>query len=127
MTVMSNAAIRAYRRVDLESAPKTEVLDRLFVRLEADLRDGQSAIASGDVRARATALDHATRILTELIAALDASRAPDLCGNLQALYQYCLGQISRASFHRSAAHLEQPLAIVATLRASFAEAAASGK
>ncbi|HKE15153.1 MAG TPA: flagellar export chaperone FliS [Kofleriaceae bacterium] len=124
---MSNAAIKAYRRVDLESAPKSDVLDRLFARLDSDLRGGQSAIASGDVPARAAALDHAARILTELIAALDVARAPELCANLQALYHYCLGQISRASFHRSAAHLEQPLAIVATLRASFAEAAASGK
>jgi flagellar secretion chaperone FliS len=123
----NNSALNTYRRVDLESAPKTAVLDRLFGRLESDLRAGQAAIASGDVRARAHALDHASRILTELVAALDAAAAPALCGNLQALYQYCQGRITRASLDRSAKHLEQPLAIVVTLRAAFAEAVAAAK
>jgi flagellar biosynthetic protein FliS len=125
MTLMySSSALKAYRRADLESAPKTEILDRLFGRLEDDLRAGQRAIAAGDVTARAQALDHAGRILTELIAALDHGAAPDLCANLESLYRYCLTCIARASVERSAARLEQPLSITSTLRASFAEAAA---
>lgn len=120
---MYTSGVKAYRKVDLVSAPKTEVLDRLFGRLESDLRAGQSAIAQGDVLARAQALDHASRILTELCAALDASAAPELCANLEALYRYCQTCITRAALERAAAHLEQPLSIVATLRAAFAEAA----
>jgi flagellar secretion chaperone FliS len=122
-TTMYSSALKAYRRNDLESAPKTDILDRLFSRLEADLRAGQSAITTRDIPGRARALDHASRILTELIAALDFKAAPELCGNLDALYRYCLSAIARASIERSAAALEQPLAVVATLRASFAEAA----
>jgi flagellar secretion chaperone FliS len=124
-TTMYSSAVKAYRRVDLASAPKTEILDRLFARLENDLRDGQSAIDRNDVRGRAEALDHATRILTELIAALDRPAAPELCANLEALYRYCQLGITRASVERSAAHLDPPLAVVATLRAAFAEAASA--
>lgn len=124
---MYSSAVKAYRRVDLESAPKTEILDRLFGRLDSDLRAGQSAITRGDVPARAEALDHATRVLTELIAALDHAAAPELCDNLEALYRYCLLGITRASVERKAAHLDPPLAVVATLRAAFAEAIAAGK
>jgi flagellar secretion chaperone FliS len=125
MTNMYNSATKAYRRVDLETAPKTEILDRLFGRLEADLRAGRDAINRGDVTARALALDHADRILTELIAALDRNAAPELCGNLDALYRYCQLCITRASLQKSVEQLDQPLAIVATLRAAFAEASAS--
>jgi flagellar secretion chaperone FliS len=122
---MYSSATKAYRQVALESAPKTEILDRLFGRLEADLRAGQDAINRGDVTARAMALDHADRILTELIAALDKGAAPELCGNLDALYRYCQLCITRASLQKVAAQLDQPIAIVATLRAAFAEATAA--
>jgi flagellar secretion chaperone FliS len=123
MMTMYTSGVKAYRKVDLVSAPKTEVLDRLFARLDLDLRDGQRAIANGNVVARAQALDHASRILTELCAALDSGAAPELCANLDALYRYCQTCITRAALERKAAHLEQPLSIVATLRAAFAEAA----
>jgi flagellar protein FliS len=126
-TSMHSSALRAYKRVDLESAPKTQILDRLFGRLESDLRDGQSAIVAGDIPARAQALDHAIRILTELIAALDQRAAPELCANLDALYRYCVTCIGRASIERSVKPLDEPLRIVTTLRASFAEAAAAGR
>ncbi|HTE54137.1 MAG TPA: flagellar export chaperone FliS [Kofleriaceae bacterium] len=121
---MSSSALKAYRRNDLQTAPKTDILDRLFVRLEADLRAGQSAITAGDIAGRARALDHASRILTELIAALDTRAAPELCGNLEALYRYCQSSIGRASVERKAVLLDQSLKIVTTLRVSFAEAAA---
>lgn len=124
---MYASALKAYRQSDLQSAPKTDILDRLFDRLESDLRAGQSAITAGDVSTRARALDHASRILTELIAALDTRAAPELCGNLEALYRYCLTCISRASLEHKTAPLDQPLQIVSTLRASFAEAAAAGR
>ncbi len=119
------SAIKTYKRVDLESAPKSDILDRLFGRLESDLRDGQAAISAGDVPSRARALDHASRILTELVAALDFGTAPELCTNLELLYRYCLGAISRASLERAAEPLVPVLGIVATLRSSFAEAAAA--
>ena len=124
---MTSSALRVYKRVDLASAPKSDILDRLFGRLESDLRDGQSAIAANDIAARARALDHASRILTEFIAALDFGAAPELCTNLDLLYRYCLNSITRASVERSAAPLGQVLQIVGTLRASFAEAAAAGR
>lgn len=120
---MYTSALKAYRRNHLETAPKTEILDRLFARLESDLRAGQGAIESGDIPARAHALDHAVRILTELISALDARSAPELCANLDALYRFVLACIGRASVERSAVVLDQPIQIVATLRTSFAEAA----
>lgn len=122
---MYRSPLKTYRRVDLASAPKTEILDRLFGRLESDLRAGQTAIAAKDISGRAQVLDHATRILTELIAALDFRSAPELCTNLDMLYRYCLLAITRASVERSGAPLEQALGVVSTLRSSFAEAAAA--
>jgi flagellar secretion chaperone FliS len=124
---MYSSALKAYKRADLSSAPKTEILDRLFARLESDLHAGKDAIAAADVAARAQALDHATRILTELVAALDHRSAPELCANLEALYRFCLACLSKASFERSGAPLDKALGIVTTLRSAFAEAAVAGK
>jgi len=126
MTTYSSS-LKAYRRADLDSAPKTEILDRLFIRLETDLREGQAAIAAADVLARARALDHATRIITELIAALDFRAAPELCTNLEALYRYCMSCITRASLDRSPTPLDKALGITTTLRAAFAEAVTAAR
>jgi flagellar secretion chaperone FliS len=119
---MYTSTLKAYKRTDLESASKPDILDRLFDRLATDLRGGQAAIANKDVAQRAQLLDHAGRILTELIAALDHGSAPDLCANLAALYHFCLSCIARASVDQSAAPLGQALGVVATLRSAFAEA-----
>ena len=64
-------AANAYRRVDLESAPKTQILERLFDRFLADLATAREGIAVRDVKKKAAALDHAMQIVAELKASLD--------------------------------------------------------
>jgi flagellar secretion chaperone FliS len=114
--------LRAYRKADLETAPKTDILDRLFGRLETDLLQAVSALAARDVPRRAAALDHAYRILTELNAALDHKAAPELCANLAGLYAFCNRCIAKAAVDRDPAPLQQVVQVVRTLRESFAEA-----
>jgi len=87
---MKHTGARQYKTIDQLSASKEEILDRLFSRLLRDIRDASRAEESGDIEARASGIDHALRILAELQAALDHGRAPELCQNLEALYQYAV-------------------------------------
>lgn len=115
-------AALAYRDVDLESAPKPELVPRLFGRFLDDLTRGRTAIAARDIAAKATALDHAVRIVIELRAALDHGAAPELCANLDALYQFVLDQIYAASATLTVAPLDHAAAVMTELRDAFVEA-----
>jgi len=119
---MSVRAANAYRRVDLESAPKTQIVERLFERFAQDLELARTAIAARDVQARANALDHALRIVIELKASLDSNAAPELCANLAALYDFAIGRIGESNATTSAAPLADASRVMAELAGAFREA-----
>lgn len=119
-------AASAYRAVDLASAPKGDILTRLYDRLLADVAAARAAIERRDIAGKAAALDHATLILTELRAALDHARAPELCGNLEALYVFVLDRLTQANLHLTIAPLGEAAAVLTQLRDAFAEAKAAG-
>lgn len=119
---MSARAANAYRRVDLDSAPKQDVVGRLFERFLADLAVARTALASRDIPGKARALDHALRIIFELEASLDHDAAPELCANLQALYRFVAERIYHANLELDAKALDESSKIMTDLAASFREA-----
>lgn len=121
---MHARAANAYRRVDLDSAPKHDVLARLFGRFLADLDAARAALAVRDVAKKAAALDHALRIVAELEAALDHAAAPELCANLQALYRFVGDCLSTANLKLDPKPLDDAARIMGELAASFREAVA---
>jgi flagellar protein FliS len=121
---MHARAANAYRRVDLDSAPKHDVLLRLFERFLADLDAARAAIVSRDIVKKAAAIDHALRIVAELDAALDHAAAPELCANLQALYRFVTERLSAANLQLDARPLDDSTRVMTELAASFREAAA---
>ncbi len=106
-------AANAYRRVDLESAPKTQILERLFDRCLADVANARAAIEAKDIKAKAAMLDHALRIVVELKASLDFNASPELCSNLGALYDFVTDCMMQASATMDAKHLD-PVARIMT-------------
>jgi flagellar protein FliS len=123
---MHARAANAYRRVDLESAPKTQILERLFDRCVKDIADAREAIAAKDIHKKAAALDHALRIVVELKASLDVASAPELCANLAALYDFVAERLSQANASLEASPLDQATRIITELAAAFRGAHASG-
>lgn len=120
---MNTRAANAYRKVDLESAPKQQIVERLFTRFDADIAAARAAIAGRDISARATAIDHALRIVTELSAALDHAAAPELCANLAALYNFVCEQLSEAHRTVQASPLDKASRVMSELGAAFREVA----
>ena len=114
-------AALAYRDTDLESTSKPDVVARLFGRFLDDLDRGKAAIQGRDIQAKAAALDHAARIVVELRAALDHAAAPELCANLDALYQFVLDQIYTASSSLTVAPLSHAASVMIQLRDAFVE------
>ena len=114
-------AAHAYRDVDLESAAKPDLVTRLFARFLVDLDRARTAIQARDIKGKATALDHGVRIVVELRAALDHSAAPELCANLDALYQFVLDQIVLASAKLSLEPLDHASNDMTQLRDAFAQ------
>jgi flagellar secretion chaperone FliS len=118
---MSLRAANAYRRVDLESAPKHQVLERLFERFLRDVATARQAIEVKDVQTKANAIDHAIRIVVELAAALDHTAAPELCANLAGLYDFVRERLGAANASLAVAPLDQASKIMADLASAFHE------
>ncbi len=115
-------AAKTYSKVDLESAPKTQILERLFERFDRDLADAQAAIQRRDIPAKAAALQHAMRIVIELRAALDHKVAPELAGHLDGLYQFVHARLSEANCKLTVAPLAHAGRVMTTLADGFRKA-----
>jgi len=112
-------AARVYSTVDLESAPKTQIVERLYDRFDRDLSTARAAIAARDIKAKAAALDHATEIVITLRTALDRKAAPELCANLDSLYVFVLAQLGKANATLSPKPLDAAAKIMAQLGEAF--------
>ena len=117
-------AVNAYRRVDLESAPKSQIVDRLFERFARDVDDTRAALAKRDIKGKAASIDHAAAIVAELRAALDHSIAPELCANMDALYGLVSIRLSECNLSLDPKPLDQAAGIMNELGSAMREAAA---
>ncbi len=116
---MNVRAANAYRRVDLESAPKEQIVERLFERFLTDVESARAAITAGDIKAKAAALDHALQIVSELAASLDHGAAPALAANLGSLYDFVSQRLSEANLTMKVGPLDPCARIMSELLAAF--------
>ncbi len=119
---MSQRAAKLYRNVDLESAPKGQILERLLDRLHTDLVTARQAITDRKIEAKAAALGHAQAIVVELRAALDHAQAPELCTNLARLYDFVSDRINTASTTLKTAPLADAAQVVVAIGDAFRQA-----
>jgi flagellar protein FliS len=112
-------AANAYRRVDLESAPKTQIVERLFDRCLSDIAAAREALVVKDIKKKAAMLDHALQIVVELKASLDVNAAPVLCANLSALYDFVTDRLIDANITLQTKPLDQATRIMAELGEAF--------
>ena len=119
---MNARAANAYRTVDLESAPKHQIVDRLFDRFAQDLVAAKMALVNKDIHTKAKTLDHATCIVVELKAALDHGQAPELCANLESLYDFVIARLADTNMTLAPGPLDQAARIMAELATAFRQA-----
>src|SRR5262249_56041492 len=76
------SGVAVYRKVSIESASPTRMLDEVYERMLRACREAGEAIGRKDLAAKGTAIGKALAFLGALEAALDREAAPQLAANL---------------------------------------------
>ena len=119
---MYTRAAKAYADVDLQSMPKTQVVERLFERFARDVTTVRTALTKRDIPAKAAAIDHATQIAIQLRVALDHSAAPELSASLDALYQFVIDKLADTNRTLRPEPLDAAAKVMANLGDAFKRA-----
>lgn len=114
-------AAAQYQTVSLESGALAGDRHRLIAMLYDgvlnEIAQAQTALASRDYARKGLATNKALRILDEgLRAALDPTHAPELAGNLDALYEYCHRRLLEAHVANDAAAYQEVAQLLGGLR-----------
>lgn len=117
-----NAANR-YRSIQVKTAAPGKVLVMLYDGLIRFLGEAKTAIGEGD-RARAgERLDRSHRIVSELLCCLKPEHAPELCEQLESVYNFSLDRIVRANLEWDEALIDEALNVLEPLRQAWRQAA----
>lgn len=116
-------ALAQYKTTSVDTASPIRLVVQLYDGAIRFMRVGQKAIVDGRIKARGEALNRAHAIVGELASTLDTSSAPELCAELDRLYDYVLHQITRAHMECEPELLDPAIAVMADLRGAWAELA----
>jgi len=117
----AQAALR-YQQVQTSTSTPGEILLALYEGLFRFLKGSKLCFENKQlVRGRELLLkSHA--IISELLLALDHPKAPELCAQLEAIYEYCLSQILQANLKTDANLIGDILRVLTPLRDAWVEA-----
>ena len=111
-----------YRQIQMETANPGRILIALYDAAIRFVRLAISQIQEGNIPAKGVTLGKAYAIIAEFIHALDHSKAPELCQNLEAVYNFMLEQMSEANTKMEEAPLHPVLDYLIDLRETWAQA-----
>lgn len=118
------AAARVYQATDVTAAADDNPGRRVelaFSGILAALARARQAAAAGDPSLRGAQTSRAMRLIGLLRASLDHAAAPELSGNLEALYDYCTRRLLDAALGDAAA-LTDVIGIVQKLQSGWTRA-----
>ena len=113
-----------YRQTEVETANPGRILITLYDAAIRFIRLAIQQINDGNTAAKGITLGRAYAIVAEFIHALDHQKAPELCKNLEAIYNFMLEQMSTANLTMDAAPLEPVLTHLIDLRETWSQAVA---
>ncbi|PIV81590.1 hypothetical protein COW53_03565 [bacterium CG17_big_fil_post_rev_8_21_14_2_50_64_8] len=111
--------LQQYKHDDISSMPREKIVVLLYERLIEDLQDSISAVDSGDRVGMTKALNHASRIVSELRMALDHEVGGEIARNLDSLYSFVFSAILEQIVDRNAAHARDSIQVLAPLLESW--------
>ena len=116
-------ALAQYQSVRVETASPVRVVVDLY---RGALRQMARAVAMderGQPGERGRALGKAHSIVSELQATLDHARAPELCDELDRLYDFVLHRITEANVQADTSLISPAVEVLATLESAWSELA----
>tara|TARA_Y100001934_G_scaffold282860_1_gene398883 strand:- start:1264 stop:1671 length:408 start_codon:yes stop_codon:yes gene_type:complete len=111
-----------YAQAKIGSASPEQLLIMLYDAAIKDVRVAVEAIEAGDRGAKAKALDHGVKVLTELINSLRPDKAPEIADNLRRLYDFMIDRMIQANLKSDAELLEPVGKVLGELREAWVEA-----
>jgi len=119
---MTDQCHGAYRRINVVTANPGRILITLYDAAIKHVRAAADQIAKGDARGKGVSLGRAHAIISEFVNALDHSRAPELCANLERIYGFMIERIATANTGMDAAALAPVLGHLTSLRQAWVQA-----
>lgn len=116
-------AVARYKSVNIQTVTPVQLVVKLYDGALRFLAQAQEAIENNDFSARGKALSKAHAVVSELQSTLDQSHAPELCQELDRLYEFTLHQITQCAVSGNADHLKSPISILEQLRGAWVELA----
>lgn len=120
-------AVAQYRASNVDTASPAQIVVKLYDGALKFMRQGQAAIRSREHAKKGAALSRAHAIVSELQATLRAEHAPELCENLDRLYEFVLYQITESNRSGMPELLDPAIRVLDELRSAWAEVAKQGK
>ena len=117
--------IAAYKQSRVESASPAQVVMMLFQEAVHRLTRAMHT-QEGDIAGWRQDLHHVREIYLELLGALDHEAAPELCENLQRLYQWCIDELVQAGKKHDEAKIRDVLQVSTTLLEGWQTVARGG-
>lgn len=107
----------AYRQVGahsgVEDASPHMLIQMLFDGLFQSLNAARGAMERGDIEEKGVHISKSVRILQEgLVMGLDIEKGGELAANLRLLYDYCVGQLTKANLHNDPALVEEVVSVL---------------
>ena len=117
---MSAKAADRYKQVQASTSTPGELLLALYDGLFRFLNGAKACFENQQALRGRELIAKAHAILSELVLALDHAAAPELCGNLAALYDFALSRLSLANRDAQAKPIEDALRALTPLREAWA-------
>ena len=115
--------INQYRSARVQTASPVGILVQLYDGAIRFLREAAAHMDESDIANKGVKLSKAHRIVTELQATLDKEKAPELCDQLDSLYDFVLHQITEANVKNESSMVEPAVNVLITLRYAWQEIA----
>jgi flagellar protein FliS len=114
-------AVARYRTASVDTASPLKIVIALSQGAVRFLREAVTHHESGRIAQRGKALSRAYAIVSELQATLDPSHAPELCAELDRLYDFVLFSITQANLNADAEPLAPAINVMEQLASGWSE------
>lgn len=113
-----------YRQMEVETANPGRILITLYDAAIRFVRLAMQQIDEGNIPAKGITLGRAYAIIAEFIHALDHAQSPELCRNLESIYNFMLEKMAEANSTMNKAPLQPVLTHLMDLRETWSQAVA---
>jgi flagellar protein FliS len=117
--LMSPNAAARYQTVQITTNDPGEALIALFDGLFKFLNVARYGFRNNQRGRAGEGISKAHAIVSELYLALDHSKAPALCANLAAVYNFCLDRITHANLKNDANAIDEVVRVLTPIREGF--------